>query len=94
VPASAASGTPRLRLRVVRGARLTVVATLTDRAGNAIRGARVRAALGAARALGTTGRSGTATLRLPSPARTTTLQATAAVGKTVATASVRVSPGR
>jgi hypothetical protein len=94
VPASAAAGKPRLRVHVVRGARLTAVVTVSDRAGNALRGVRVTATLGGKRAAGTTGRSGTAALRLPRPARTSVLRARAKVGKTVATASARVSPGR
>jgi hypothetical protein len=94
VPASAASGAPRLRLHVVRGRRLAVVATVSDRAGNALRGVRVTATLNGARKTGTTGRSGTATLRLPAPAHRSVLRAAATVGKTRASASVRVSPGR
>lgn len=94
VPASAASGAPRLRVNLAGGRGVTAVLAVTDRAGNALRGVRVTATLSGKRASGTTGRSGTATLRLPAPARAAVLRATATVGKARASATARVSPGR
>jgi hypothetical protein len=94
IPVAAATGAPRLKMRVGRGRVLAVRLTVTDRQGNAIRGARVRAALAGATAAGRTGTAGTATLRLRAPKRAARLTASVTLGKTRASTSVRVSPGR